>query len=193
MVIAVVTRGMQLATRASYVKCERSSASDFRRLHVTPTSIYARLRGLLRLLHHHDVAHAHLLNRERDETDRDLVADLDDHDLSERARREVAVVLADGVARHRRLRIAAPDHEHAIADLHTRALAEIEEHDLALPDQLIFRQHRDDRALRVDLRRHRRHVRELLDERADLRASFDLVVRLADHAARFLVLLDADD
>src|SRR5262245_52927625 len=63
LVITVVTRGMQLATSATAVKCERSGARDFSRLRVAPT-LYTG--SLLRLLHHDDVAHAHLLDCQSD-------------------------------------------------------------------------------------------------------------------------------
>src|ERR1043165_464174 len=148
---------------------------------------------LLRLLHGHDVADAHLLDREGHERDRDLVAAPRDHDFAEGANRESAVILADGVLRLRRQRVAAADHLHAISDLDARVLAEIHEHDLALADELILREQRDDRALRVDIRRHRRDVLEIFDERADLRAALDLLIRVDDDGACALVLLDADD
>ena len=52
---------------------------------------------LLRFLHHHDVTDIHLLDGQGDETNRDVLADLDEHDLFTKGTcRKPAIVLADG-------------------------------------------------------------------------------------------------
>src|SRR5262249_29165993 len=137
-----------------------SSASDLAQAITatcaTPLHLYSGPL-LLRGLHHDQVADIDLLNGERHETHRHLIPDLDHHDLAERARGEAAIVLAVQVLGLAGIRVAAPHDEHPVADLEPGPLALIDEHDLALADQLVALQHRDDRALRVLLGRDRRH------------------------------------